>query len=45
MEPKHRTLVQAAIIVLVLAFVILGHDNDNDKGEQAIAQKTVQSRG
>ncbi len=43
MEPKHRTLVQAAIIVLVLAFVILGHEND--EGEQAIAQKTVQSRG
>lgn len=43
MEPKYRTLVQAAIIVLVLAFVILGHDNE--KGEQAIAQKTSQSRG
>ena len=43
MEPKYRTLVQAAVIVLVLAFVILG--NENDEGEQSIAQKTVQSRG
>lgn len=40
MEPKYRTLVQAALIAVVIAFTILGHNSDN--GDQALAQETSQ---
>jgi hypothetical protein len=43
MEPKYKTLVQAAVIILVLAFVI--KSNSSDKGEQAVAQGTTQAQG
>lgn len=43
MEPKYRTLVQAAVIIMALAVIV--HVNTNDKGQQAIAQKTMKSRG
>ena len=42
MEPKYRTLVQAALIILVLAFVI--NEHGNDKGDQALAQETSQGQ-
>jgi len=41
MEPKYRTLVQAALIILVLAFVINAHSND--QGDRALAQETIRS--
>ncbi len=40
MEPKYRTLVQAALIAVVIAFTILGHTSEN--GDQALAQETSQ---
>ena len=40
MEPKYRTLVQAALIAVVIAFTILGHNSDN--GDRSLAQKTGQ---
>lgn len=42
MEPKYRTLVQAALIILVLAFVI--NEHGNDKGDQALAQENSQGQ-
>lgn len=42
METKYRTLIQAAVMLLVLAVIVLNHSSD--KAEQAVAQKTVQTR-
>ncbi|HRH70297.1 MAG TPA: hypothetical protein PLB89_12390 [Flavobacteriales bacterium] len=40
MEPKYRTLVQAALIAVVIAFTILGHTSES--GDEALAQETSQ---
>ena len=41
MEPKYRTLVQAALIALVIAFAV--HQHGSDRGEQALAQENAQA--
>lgn len=38
METKYRTLLQAAVMILILAVVVINHSSE--KAEQAIAQKT-----
>ncbi|MGV3638846.1 MAG: hypothetical protein ACO1NQ_14490 [Flavobacteriales bacterium] len=42
METKYRTLLQAAIMLLVLALVVMNHGSD--EGERAVAQKSVHAR-
>ena len=42
METKYRTLLQAAVMILVLAVIVINHSSD--KGDQAVAQKTVHVR-
>lgn len=42
MEPKYRTLLQAALMVLVLAVMIGLHDSSDQ--EQAFAQQTEDLR-
>lgn len=39
MEPKYRTLVQAAVFILALAVLVIHHNTTKD--EQAMAQKTA----
>jgi|JI10StandDraft_1071094.scaffolds.fasta_scaffold429521_2 hypothetical protein len=41
MEPKYRTLLQAALLALVIAITIISHTSD--KGDQALAQETGQA--
>ena len=41
MEPKYRTLVQAALLILVLAFVVYRHGDVRDAN--SIAGTTVQA--
>ena len=43
MEPKYRTLLQAAVMLLVLAVVVINHNSDKP-ADQAVAQKTVHAR-
>ena len=40
METKYRTLLQAAVMIIALAIVVIDHNND--KAEQPLAQKTSQ---
>lgn len=42
METKYRTLIQAAVMILVLAVIVLNHSSD--KTEQVVAQKTEHVR-
>jgi hypothetical protein len=42
METKYRTLLQAAVMLLVLALVVMNHGGE--KGEQSVAQKSVHAR-
>jgi hypothetical protein len=42
METKYRTLLQAAVMLLVLALIVINHGGD--KGEQSVAQKSVHAR-
>lgn len=41
METKHRTLLQAAVMIVVLAVLVLRHNSE--KMEQAVAQQTAQA--
>ncbi len=41
MEPKYKTLLQAAAMVLALAVLVLHHNVE--KNEQAVAQQTVRA--
>lgn len=40
METKYRTLLQAAVMILILAVIVINHSSQ--KSEQAIAQQTIQ---
>ncbi|HRF78525.1 MAG TPA: hypothetical protein PL070_00425 [Flavobacteriales bacterium] len=42
METKYRTLIQAAVMILVLAVIVINHSSD--KGERSVAQKSVHAR-
>jgi hypothetical protein len=42
METKYRTLIQAAVMLLVLAVVVINYSGD--KAERAVAQTTIQPR-
>lgn len=41
METKYRTLLQAAVMIIALAVVVINHNHD--KAEQPLAQKTSQA--
>lgn len=39
METKYRTLLQAAVMILALAVVVMSHSSE--KSQQAVAQQTA----
>lgn len=39
METKHRTILQAAVMIIALAVLVIHHNSD--KNEHAVAQQTV----
>lgn len=42
MQTKHRTILQAAVMIIVLAVLVIQHNSD--KNEHAVAQQTVHAR-
>ena len=42
METKYRTLLQAAVMILILAVVVINHSNG--KADHALAQHTSQAQ-
>lgn len=42
METKHRTILQAAVMILALAVLVLHHNVE--KNEQAMAQQSIHAR-
>ncbi len=42
MQPKHKTLVQAALLLMVLAFAVTSHSKNTNA--DSVAQKTVHAR-